>query len=496
MRRWNWIEDGILPLAVAILTSAWLGLWVRWSVRALPPEQSAPALAPEVLALLLLAGAAVTRLVMSGDRLDEGSPTSARMLITAAGLAAIVGAAWYTYRFGTLLEYVRALVEWGDFISPVFVGLVASAFVWWQGILVGQSALPQEDLERAFYGGVIALALLFGMNSLRTLIAPGEALGAALIFFATGLASLALVSVENARRWQAADAVEVGTWPALNRYWLATVASVIGIILLGGVAAAGLFAPETFERLDGALSTLLNGLIFGLILIVATVVFVAAWLVLPLIENVVATVGSNPFRFPPPPSPSQVARDALESIAQNPVLGAARQTLFLLLILAVLVLGFWWAVRRIAAIGRQDVDETRESIATRDLLVDQLRSLFAWRRPRTSTPLRPYLTLTGSMDDPRLIVRRAYQAMLEWAQSFSAPRAAGQTPAAYAETLSSAVPQGREAISILTRAYVLARYAAESPSLDEARRAERAVTQLRAIATEGGTHFPLRSAST
>ena len=86
------------------------------------------------------------------------------------------------------------------------------------------------------------------------------------------------------------------------------------------------------------------------------------------------------------------------------------------------------------------------------------------------------------------MVRRAYQAMLEWAQSASLPRAAGQTPRAYADVLAGAVPQAREAIGALTSVYLVARYADEPPSLEQARHAEGAAARLPQVAHKAGTH--------
>ena len=71
--------------------------------------------------------------------------------------------------------------------------------------------------------------------------------------------------------------------------------------------------------------------------------------------------------------------------------------------------------------------------------------------------------------------------MLEWARSLRLPRAAGQTPRAYAQMLAGAVPEGHDAIDLLTQAYVVARYAAEAPSLEHARRAEGAMARLKAL---------------
>ena len=73
--------------------------------------------------------------------------------------------------------------------------------------------------------------------------------------------------------------------------------------------------------------------------------------------------------------------------------------------------------------------------------------------------------------------------MLDWAQTRSLPRAPRQTPALYAEALNAAVPQAGEAVTILTGAYVRARYDVESIPPDDARRARTAAEQLQAITT-------------
>src|SRR5258708_25218159 len=162
------------------------------------------------------------------------------------------------------------------------------------------------------------------------------------------------------------------------------------------------------------------------------------------------------------------AQQTLNFFAQHPALNFARRGLVLAAMVTALVLVFWWTVRRFKGRTRRDDDETRENIATRALLWAQLRNLLN-RRKHGGAARPAYLALAGANDDPRLMVRRAYQAMLEWAPVLSVPtRSAGQTPAAYAATPSQALPEGEAAIEILTRAYVLARYASEAPSMDVA----------------------------
>jgi hypothetical protein len=484
LKRSNWIEDLLLPPAVAVLNTTWIWLWLLWADRAVPAEVVARSFSPLVLGLLVLAAFAVTRWAMRAPAPTAGAPTlqqgqiRARLIVASVGLLLVFLVVWRTYAFVGLLGLLRELVDWGNFISPVFLGLAACAFLWYQGIQLGRSALPQENLERAFYGGIVALGLLFAVNQLRPLITTPEALSAALAFFATGLGGLALVSVENARR---AEQGLTGSWPALNRYWLGTVAGVIGSILLAGLAVASALSPDTFERITGLLVLIVDGVTIAIFVLAGSLAYLLAWLLAPVMRYLAEVIRDINFTLPPPPNVQQTTQQAQDFFARYPALNFARRGLVLALIVAGILLVFWWAVRRFSGRVRRDADETRENIATRALLWAQLKNLFRRRAPgAASAPA--YLTLTGANDDPRLIVRRAYQAMLEWAPVLSLPaRRAGQTPAAYAETLRQALPEGEAAIETLTGAYVQARYAAEAPSMDVAQAALSAIKHLRSL---------------
>ena len=469
----------MLPPAVAVLNTAWVWLWVLWSVRAVPPQVVAHPLSPFLLGFLLLAGFAVTRWALAGAGAPQlyGRPVDPRVLVTIIGLLLVTAAIWLTYASVGPLALLHEIVDWGNFISPVFLGLLACAFLWLQGIQLGRSALPQESLERAFYRGILALGLLFMVNQLRPLIATAEALTAALAFFATGLAGLALVSVENARR---AEPGLSGAWPALNRYWLGTVASVIGSILLAGLLVAGLLSPDAFERVASVVNLAVDIVTVVIVILAGTLAFVLSYLLAPLLKYLAEVLRQIDLRLPAMPNLPDASRQTLDFFAQHPTLNFARRGLVLALIVTALVLAFWWAVRRFRGRSRRDSDETRDSIATPALLWAQLKNLFQRRRRVTATPA--FLSLYGAGDDPRLMVRRAYQMLLEWAPRFSLPaRQASQTPAAYAETLGTALPEGRAEIDTLTSVYIQARYAADPPTLDAARAAAGAFQQLRAV---------------
>lgn len=482
LKRSNWIEDLVFPLAVAVLTAAWLGLWVLWVARAGLPEVNYPAVSPLLLGLLLAGSALLTRGAL--ERTGQLGP--ARLLIVGAGLAAITAALWWTFRFPGLGAFLVALGDWGQYISPVLMALGACAFMWWQGIALTVANWPQQYLQRAFLIGILALALLFAVNQSNPVITPAEAVSTAVALFGAGLGALALVSFENARSFHEGA---TGTRLTLNRHWLITVASVIGAILALALGAATLFSSNLYDGVARLLRVVMDAVTFVVAYALAAVAALFALILFPILQALL--------NFGRPGTPDEViefsnagtvtdqAQEAVQLFADNPALAAARQIVFLVLLVVGVGLLLWWSVRRLGQLNRRDSDEVRESIATRELVWGQLKQFLNRRKPAPAE-MAPYLALAGPGDDPRLIVRRAYQSMLEWARTVTRSRAAGQTPASYGEALAHALPQGRAAITTLTLAYERARYSAEAPSLDEARTAQGALNELQALPTPVG----------
>jgi hypothetical protein len=190
-----------------------------------------------------------------------------------------------------------------------------------------------------------------------------------------------------------------------------------------------------------------------------------------------ALAGALDRRLPP-----IFSTEALEELINSPAVQTGSRWGLVAALAAVAAVVFWLALRRLGLLSRLDDDEVRDSVFSPGLLLAQLRGLFGRRRRRPPAPAA-YLPLEGPADDARLIARRAYQAMLEWAQARSLPRAAAQTPVAYADALAGALPQCGEAVRTITSAYQLARYAAEAPSLDAARSAAGAAARLQSLSS-------------
>lgn len=492
MKRINWIETFFLPAAVGVLSTASLSLWLTWLIRQAQADRPAPVPAPALMLLVILSGAFITRFTLNRIPPAEhpipllpGDPgPQARRVVVISGFVGITLTLWLTYGWQFPFAYLRGLLLWGHFISPEMLTLIAAGYLWWRGLTLGLSRVPYDDLERSFYTGILSLALVIGLNRYDPFLAPIEIIPPVIAFFSAGLSALALAGFERARR-QHAEAS--GAWLAFNRHWLATVGGVIVAILLGGFALLALVAPESLARLRAVFTPLVEFLNPGVRLLLAFVMVILVLIITPIfmlaewVANRLLLTLQLP-QLPTLPEFGETAGATLNAILESTAFKATSRSFTVLIILLVFALLFALAIRHFLKLTSREIDETRESVLTKELLLAQLRNLFARPRPAgPPAPVPPYLALAGAPDDPRLIIRRAYQAMLEWAKQRGLPRLAGETPQKYAETLQQSLPATREALTTLTQAYIPTRYSTTAPSLEDARRAENAIAQLKAL---------------
>jgi len=255
MKRIDWLQFIILPVAIAVMVVAWVAPWAQWIVLSTGVDRVGVAPPPALMLLVILVSMVVTRHALRQARYQ-------RRQIVLGGLLAIMIVTALTYRLFAPAAFLRHLVDWQNSVAPeLVVGLVTAA-LWWRGILVGRSqSLIDENLERTFLNGVLALSFLILVNHFSRRIAPLDMLAAVLIFFATALSTLTVVNIELARVQQS----EAGSWLKRQRHWFATILAVVGAILLGGLFITGLFSPDTlrqfFSLIGPAFSTVANALV-------------------------------------------------------------------------------------------------------------------------------------------------------------------------------------------------------------------------------------------
>ena len=131
LNRWRWLNDVVLPLAMAILRLCWLWPWLTLFRRWLAPSYGRAFLAPELIVGLSLGGMALARWTLARRR----SLAEARAWAAGVGLGVILLLLWWQFlqgqyplwdlrwfaRLGQMLAY------WREEVPPAFIALLVAA---------------------------------------------------------------------------------------------------------------------------------------------------------------------------------------------------------------------------------------------------------------------------------------------------------------------------------------------------------------------------------
>lgn len=465
LKRWNWLEFGLIPLVSAIMRVAWLSLMIQLlfdNPLVAPRNVQYPAWL--ILALLLCASL-LRHLLQERER--------GAIAATAAGLFAIWAVLMYFFQRQMLPvdpgEFVAKLTDFREGLPAGLLVILVTAAIWRFGLTINWGSF--DDLWRSFLTGIVALGLLMLLPYPRVGgITETELWNAMILFLIAGLLVLALLAVAevfSSERWRG------GRMPSLNRYWLMAVGTVVLVILAAGLLLGQLLSPKAVMGMLRLISPVLR--VIGLILfyIGAVLFYILFLLVSPLINYLLRRMGREelpPFllrRIPEEIEKTEPQIRALSPEAQN-----ALRILFLVGLVLVIVVMFVLAWRRRRrAQGQGDIIEEREFIWSKELILAQLRDLLRRKRPRPRAA--PYLDLS-QLGDTRRAIRLLYQRLLDLARSLGHPRPPGTTPLAYQQLLAGLVPTEMGALGEFTTLYILARYAADEPTARQVENAQSA----------------------
>jgi len=542
-KRWNWLEEGLIPLAATVMHAAWayplFSLFTRDTITGARNSGFTFWLCLAVLICGVIGGKVASR-----NRLGF-------VIVAVGGLAAIwislllaipVGNTGIDLWFDVVVAQVQTGSPGAVVPIPFVVGFAAT-FLWWRGVRIsseehvetigsfaaGVTALiglfllsrllpselgqaPSRAMEdaaavfapMAFLGAcLVALVFAFASRALGELamvvtqlaitvavlalalilpVGPQAAsLGAwSLLFVASGLTTLALNGVLHTLRGQAD---KTGIALRVDRYWALTVIGVVAAVLIVGLLLGQIISPGMIAQVFGWLRPIWRAL--GQILMF--LIFVFAYLFFSLFEPLLAGLGGREARTEPRTFESPIGLEDLQGMARNPlhippIFGHILRITLIVGGVALLVWFFIRAVRRRSEGGEKgEVLETRETILSLDLIRNQLNGLLSGLRRQPPPPLFVEL---DSLPDPRRTVRALYQKVLARAIESDLPRRREQTPARYQRSLlylcSSESEQVRDAVETLTAVYEVARYGLEPPSADQVQAAQDAFDQIEA----------------
>jgi hypothetical protein len=538
-KRWNWIDNGIIPLAAIVMTASWGYPLFSSFMRNPVTGVWNPGFSFWLCIGLLVGGYLAGRLASDN--------AMGIVIVIIGGIAAIAMSLLLTVPsagepidvwFLELFQFVERGRETGEILPVPLVIIILTTVLWARGVRL--ASVRQSGAVSAFVVGLVAMTGLLLVSELLpgevgtrdppavlrtlasglaplflisvpaaivfTVLAPalgewattageismvagllflnlimpfgppaGQMVGWLLLFLASGLATLALISVSTTLQEQERL---TGVHLRVDRYWVLIMLVVVGVILVGGLLVGQVLAPRTVLRV---LSLLLPVWRF-VRQILLYVILVFAYLFFSLIEPLLADLQQRPAREAPafvsPVSPESMEDLVQETAEVPPIFGVILQVILILGALGVIAMLFYLAARSREARAREmdEVVETRETILSTELLQEQLRGLWDALRRRRRQPL--FVDL-GPASDPRRAVRQMYQRVLALAMNRDRPRQKQQTPKTYSPTLTSLCPEERGAVEELTRVYAVARYGTVPPTEAEVQTAEAAYQRIR-----------------
>lgn len=487
--RWNWLEDGVLPILLTLMRASWLWLWLALLRAWLSPSQPGPVLPLAALIILPLLSFTLTRRLLPPQRdLKQSQHIGAIQIgIGVIGLVALLGLLWIHFYSATIPVWSPAwILALGYDLTDLqlelpiqMIALFVGVGLWLRGALDGREQIHHEQVWRVFLTGVGLLALYLWAAGFSGEQPPAGAIAEfaapwLLTFFACGMGALAITNLKTASGWSLLGGR--GMRLSGNRYWVLSIVITIGVLLGLGLLLGWLVAPEEIAwLLDGVgallalIGRLLGWVILGISYVVFAIFYAIYWLLQPLIrwlqreqevepeaEETGQMLPQEMFEVPPA-DPAEVP-EPFRWIALG------------ILALGILIL-FILVLRRLQSAQTEEPEETHESIYSGDLLQDQLSALWdRWRNRfgRDAMDGPAFADLSGELDTRRRI-RAIYQQLLQRGATGGTPRAPAQTPLEYRPDLERLL-EHPPALSVITAGYLEARYAADPPDVETAQR--------------------------
>ncbi len=474
LRRWRWLESGLIPLTSALMRVAWVTPLLHF---ALNNSLVAPAGVrfPAWLILALLLGAsALDGLVQ--DRAD------APAILAGAGLLAVLAVLAYLFQLDLahlgrwLMRLFADLTDFRTAFPASLVVIVATALIWRKGMTVVWH--DYIELFHGFITGVLVLGAMLLLPTRSTWDASGLSMwGSILAFVFSALVSLAMIS---AHQTLAVERLKDSRVPPLSREWLIVVGSVVLVVVLAGWLAAQLMSPESIQEILRLLQPVWVLIRTAILYVWWAIAYIFFWALGPLINLVQSSASDNwdnttkglaerldeETQFPEPAATAGL----------SPALVTALQIIGVTLLVAGVVWILVRAWRRRSRRVTSAATEQRESVLTAELFAQQLRDLLAGLRRKPA--VTPFVPVGG--EDPREAIRRLYQQLLERLSARGRARRPEVTPRAYARSLTDLLPAGGPALHTLTEAYLVARYAPDPPTAQQVAEAGSAWEQLAA----------------
>ena len=469
-RSFDWLAVVFYPLAVVLMEAFWVYPWLVWLGGWPLFSEKRPALSLAAVVIVLAVSLLVTRVMNRQKwpmRSIQGVVIGGGLIVILLVLGVEYGAGYGFLSGGWFVHMGQVLGNTLVSANTVVVALPVLLYLWWRGIILGQTTSYFRDVYRSFLLGMVALIVLIiiwqiSLSSER-FEAPGPGIGLNVIaFFFFGLLAIAVCHLYTMRSSMPKEEAALTS----VRRWLPMTLGVVGGMVAVGFIVASVFSEEFFASIGHGVGVFFGflGKIFNYIMIPFNYLFDAIYWVLRYLLDLIR----NPEPFQPGFSGNMTFPGAEEIIPVDipPLVTDIIKWMVVALIAAAIVFILAKAIARFRAQHvREEIEEIHESLWSWRGLKDDLRLLFGMMRKRFQrkrAPASPKYYIDDNISR-RLNIREIYRHLLWEARRSGVARHPHETASEYAGRLERAVPDSSEPLDRLTDLYVDVRYGETSP---------------------------------
>jgi len=469
-RNFDWLAVVLYPLAVILMEAFWVYPWLVWLGGWPIFSEQRPALSLAAVIIVLAVSLLVTRVFLQ----QKWPMRSIQSVIIGGGLVTILlvlgveYGAGYGFLSGGWFVHVGQVLG-TTFTSPhtIVVALPVLLYLWWRGIILGQTTSYFRDIYRSFLLGMVALIVLIILWQIsagsENFEPPGPGIGLNVIaFFFFGLMAIAVSHLYAMRSSMPKEEASL----ASVRRWLPMMLGVVGGMAVVSFVVASAFSEEFFASIGRGVGVFFDflGKIFNYILIPLNYIFEGIFWVLQFILNLIRS--DQPFQ---PEGAGNMTITGLPAVTPGelPVAAVlAIKWVVIALIAAVVIFILARAISRFRARrAQEEIEEIHESLWSWRGLKDDLKLLFGMmgkKFQRKQAPAAPKIYV-DDVESRRLDVREIYRHLLREAARSGVARRRHETASEYAGRLEQAVPEGSEPVDSITDLYIDVRYGETSP---------------------------------
>ena len=384
-KRFNWLSEIVIPGVAAAMTAAWLTPLIYLLLHNLAVSPEGPAFPAGLIMALLLGGTLL-------DRLLRAQP-GGRVRGLVVGLLVTIGVNALLYGFepsdpgGWLSSWFAAIIDFDAGIHPALLTIPLTAALWAGGMAVGWE--EYETIWTGFRWGVAGLAVCLVLTPYVAAEAMGDLATAVVAFLGWGLLALALRSVARALHVEKPADGHAG----LSRQWLVVVTLVIAVLVLGGWMLGQAAFLGVVKGLLAILWPAVRWLLELVAYVLAGILYLFALLLTPLTNAERAETAALRPTFEVTTDLAGQVQQLSESsgnVSTNTMNPGIIVVAIVALVTVVLLILAWRRRRRPRP---NEIMESRDSVWTPELLLEQWRSL--WRRRPRASAAEPFLALEG-----------------------------------------------------------------------------------------------------